>query len=66
MDTAAIASLATAMSQTRTGEALQVAVLKKALDVEANGALQLLAAAAQVSQAVSSPPHLGNGVDTYA
>lgn len=63
MDVAAIASLATAMSQAETAQAVQIGVLKKALDVQANGALQLLAAAAQV---VNNPPHLGNSVDTFA
>ncbi len=66
MDTAAIASLATSMSQAQTADAVQVAVLKKALDVQANGALQLLAAATQVSQVVNNPPHLGNNIDVRA
>lgn len=65
MDTAAIAALATEMSQTRTAAAVQTTVLKKAMDVQAQGALQLLAAAAQVSQVVN-PPHLGNSIDTFA
>jgi hypothetical protein len=64
MDTTAIASLATDMAQARTQQAVQVAVLKKAMDVQANGALQLVQAAAQV--VVNNPPHLGNSVDTFA
>lgn len=64
MDVSAIASMATEMSQARTTEALQVAVLKKALDIQAQGALQLIEAASQVIP--SNPPHLGNSVDTVA
>jgi hypothetical protein len=64
MDVSAIASMATEMSQARTAEALQVAVLKKALDIQAQGALQLIEAASQVIP--SNPPHLGNAVDTVA
>ncbi|MBN8449383.1 MAG: YjfB family protein [Candidatus Accumulibacter sp.] len=64
MDVSAIASMATEMSQARTTEALQVAVLKKALDIQAQGALQLIEAASQVIP--SNPPHLGNAVDTVA
>ena len=64
MDVSAIASMATEMSQARTTEALQVAVLKKALDIQAQGALQLIEAASLVIP--SNPPHLGNAVDTVA
>jgi len=64
MDVSAIASMATEMSQARTTEALQVAVLKKALDIQEQGALQLIEAASQVIP--SNPPHLGNAVDTVA
>ena len=63
MDTSAIASLATEMSQTRTLEAVQVAVLKKAMDLSANGALQLLQA---LPAPANNPPHLGNRIDTFA
>ncbi|MBI4984399.1 MAG: YjfB family protein [Rhodocyclales bacterium] len=63
MDTAAIASLATDMSQARTAEAVQITVLRKALDVQAQGALQLLEA---VQLPANNPPHLGNSVDTFA
>ncbi|MBK6357786.1 MAG: YjfB family protein [Betaproteobacteria bacterium] len=60
MDVGAIASVATEMSQVETAQAVQIAVLKKAMDIEANSALQLL-------QAIpSNPPHLGNNVDALA
>lgn len=65
MDTSAIASLATNMSQASTEQAVQLAVLKKAMDIQANGALQLLQAL-PAPAAVNNPPHLGNGVDTFA
>lgn len=64
MDTASIAALATDLSQARTEQAVQLAVLKKAMDVGAQGAMQLVQAAAQVVP--TNPPHLGNRIDTFA
>ena len=64
MDVSAIAATATEMSQARTAASIQVAVLKKAMDIQAQGALQLIQAAAQVGS--NNPPHLGNQVDTQA
>jgi hypothetical protein len=59
MDVSAIASLATQMSQVQTADAVQVAVLKKAMDIQEQSALQLL-------QAVpNNPPNLGNNVDQF-
>lgn len=58
----AIASLSTALSETQTTQAVQLTVLKEALDTQAQSAMQLLEAAG----AASNPPHLGNNVDTYA
>ena len=66
MDVTALAALGTAMSQERTATAVQTAVLKKALDVQAQGALQLLQAATQSMQATNNPPHLGNNVNVFA
>lgn len=68
MDVSAIASLATDMAQTRTAVEAQVSVQKKALELQGAGVLQLLAAAAQVTQvaAPSNPPHLGNHIDVHA
>jgi hypothetical protein len=63
MDVTAIAAAATQMSQARTANAVQLAVLKLAMDVQSQGALQLLQA---VTPAAGNPPHLGNAVDTYA
>jgi hypothetical protein len=64
MDVTAIAAVATEMSQVRTANAAQIAVLKMAMDVEAQGAMQLVAAAAQAT--TGNPPNLGNQVDTFA
>jgi hypothetical protein len=52
------------MSQARTAEAVQITVLKKALDIQAQGALQLIQAASQVIS--TNPPNLGNQIDTMA
>ena len=64
MDVSGIASVATDMNQTRTADAVQVAVLKKAMDIQAQGALQLVQSASQVTS--NNPPNLGNHVDTQA
>jgi len=44
MDTSAIAALATDMSNARVQQTAEIAVLKKAIDIQAEGALQLLQA----------------------
>ena len=49
MNVTGIAAAATEMSQARTAEAVQMAVLKKAIDVQEKGALQLLEAASPVA-----------------
>ena len=67
MDVSSIAAVASEMSQARTAEAVQLTVLKKAMDIEAQGAMQLVAAAASaVSAAAKNPPHLGQQIDTFA
>lgn len=64
MDVAEISSLATSMSQARTADAVQVAVMKKAMDINAQGGLQLIQAA--TTAAPINPPHLGSKIDTFA
>jgi len=60
MDVGAIASVATEMSQVQTAQAVQIAVLKKAMAIEEQSAMRLL-------QAVpNNPPNLGNNVDVSA
>ena len=43
---------------------MQLAVLKKAIDIEAQGAMQLVQAAVQATP--TNPPNLGNSVDVFA
>ena len=59
MDTLGIAALATELATQRTMQVAQIAVLKKANELQGAGALQLV-------QAVSNPPHLGNRIDVFA
>lgn len=64
MDVSGIASTATALSQAKTADAVAIAVLRKALDLQGQGALALIQA---LPQPVSvNPPQLGNFVDTTA
>lgn len=64
MDVSGIAALATDLTQAKTAQAVQLAVLKKAMDIQAQGAMQLIQAAARVVP--GNPPNLGNRVDTFA
>jgi len=63
VDINAIAALATENSQNQTTQAVQIAVLKKAMELQGQGALQLIQAATQ--GAPNNPPNLGNSVDTF-
>ena len=63
MDIANISSLSTALSQAKSGDAVGTLVLKKALDIQAQSAAQLIQA---LPQAASNPPNLGNNVDVKA
>jgi hypothetical protein len=65
MDTTAIAATATAMQQTKTDQAISIAVLKKALDTQASSAAALLDALPPVTPA-NLPPHLGQNINTVA
>ncbi len=53
-----------AIAQANMGDAVAITVLKKALAIEVQGAMQLIQALPQV--AASNPPNLGNGVDIFA
>jgi hypothetical protein len=64
MDIAGIAAASTARSTAQFVDAVQIAVLKKALQLEGQGALQLVQAATQVVN--NNPPSLGGSVDTFA
>jgi hypothetical protein len=60
MDVSSTGSLTSAMSSVEIRDAANMAVLKKAIDIQAQSAAQLLDALPQVS---SNPPNLGNSVD---
>ena len=64
MDINSIGSVATALSQAGTGDAVAIAVLKKSLEIQAQSAMQLIQALPQ--QAPSNPSNLGNGINVYA
>jgi hypothetical protein len=63
MDISSLGSLTSALSQAQTGDAVSTLVLKKAMDIQAQSALQLLQALPQLP---SNPPNLGNFVDIKA
>ena len=46
---ASVASYASAVSQAQVGDAVAISVLKKALDIQAQGTMQLIQAIPQVS-----------------
>lgn len=60
MDISSVGSLTTALTQTQNGDAVSTLVLKKAIDIQEQGALQLLQALPQVA---NNPPNLGNSID---
>lgn len=63
MDISALASVASSLSQAKVGDAVGTLVLKKAMDIQAQSAMQLIEALPQVA---SNPPNLGNSVDVRA
>lgn len=63
MDISSIGSLSSALSQANTGDAVSTLVLKKAMDIQAQTAAQLLQALPQIP---SNPANLGNGIDVKA
>jgi len=63
MDMLSVGSLTSALIQATTGDAVNTLVLRKAMDIQAQTALQLLQA---VPQLPSNPPNLGNTIDIKA
>lgn len=63
MDVGNIANLATSMALARTDQAIGIAVLKKALDAQASGAIALIAA---IPAPQNLPSNLGQNVNTTA
>jgi len=65
MDVSSIASLATTMATTSTQDAVSIAVLKKAMDIQKNSAEVMLEALPPVVSP-SLPAHLGQNINTTA
>ena len=65
MDISIIGSVSAAVSQAATGDAIAIAVLRKTLDLQAQGALQLIQALPQPASVASVVDGLGQGVDTF-
>lgn len=63
MDISSVGSLSTALTQAQTGDAVGTLVLKKAMDIQEQSAMQLLQA---LPQPPSNPVHLGNSIDVKA
>ncbi|RZI41939.1 putative motility protein [Herbaspirillum sp. HC18] len=65
MEVQTIANLATTIANTATNQAVGIAVLKKAMDVQASTATAMLEALPPATSA-NLPPHLGQNVNTSA
>ncbi|HYD97332.1 MAG TPA: YjfB family protein [Noviherbaspirillum sp.] len=65
MEVKTIANLATTIATTATNQAVGVAVLKKAMDVQASSAAAMLEALPPAT-GVNNPPHLGQNIDITA
>jgi hypothetical protein len=66
MDVMGIAKLATSIAETGTRQDVQIAVLKRAQDIQATTATQLIDAVASTAPAPNLPSHLGNHINTTA
>ena len=66
MDVTGIAKLATSIAETGTSQAVDIAILKKAQDIDASTGIQLIDAIKQVPSAPNLPAHLGNRINTTA
>lgn len=60
MDISSVGSLSSALTAAQTGDAVGMLVLKKAMDIQEQSAMQLLQALPQVP---SNPVHLGSSID---
>lgn len=63
MDVSSTSSLSSVLAAANTGDAAGILVLKKAMDIQAQSAMQLLEG---LPQPVANPSHLGNTVDVKA
>lgn len=66
MDVTGIANVATTMADANTNQAVSIAVLKKAIDLNAASALALIEAIPDNSSAQNLPTHLGKNINTTA
>ena len=64
MNLGGIAAAASAASQAQTGAAVQVSVLKKAINLQGSGALALVQSL--TNSMPSGPAHLGQNINVYA
>jgi hypothetical protein len=66
MDVMGIAKLATSIADTGTRQEVGIAMLKRAQDIQASTATQLLEAVQSAAPAQNLPAHLGKNVNTTA
>jgi len=66
MDVMGIAKLATSIAETGTRQEVGIAMLKRAQDIQATTATQLLESVQASAPAQNLPPHLGNHINTTA
>jgi hypothetical protein len=62
MDIGSVGAVSSALTQAKTGDAVAISVMKKAIDLQAQGALQLIQALPQPA-AVNG---VGGNINTYA
>ncbi len=60
MDISSLGGLTNGLAQVQIGDAVSTLVLKKAIDIQEQSAMQLLQTLPQIA---SNPPNLGNSVD---
>ncbi|GAA0408152.1 YjfB family protein [Massilia aurea] len=63
MDVTNIAKLSTSMAETGIRQEVGMTMLKRAMDIEASSAAQMIAS---IPQAQNLPAHLGNSINTKA
>lgn len=66
MDVSSIAQAATTIAETGNKQAVGIAVLKKAQDIQASSASALIEAIPPVPSSPRLPAHLGNTINTTA
>lgn len=63
MELNGLSSLSTALTQAKTGDSASILMQKKAMDLQAQAAEQLIQA---LPQPANNPPHLGQKIDVKA